>query len=229
MRKVLLALAGLVVVFVVAAVLLFAAAGPSTDVPLELAKALVNLTVAVLITGVLSYVLTQRATRKAQLDDRARVLASALQNLKAGYEHVQVARFFLMAHPTGRTFTEQIANLMEARTYLHRVQRERFVLGTEVDDHVQEMLDYVSDLADEYRHNYTRVVDDVLREERARRRVLEGIDDHLMDIPLLSAEGFPKIAALIDESWWGNNSLHRAYRLSKKKIQDWLDESSRLS
>lgn len=56
---------------------------------------------------------------------------------------MQVARFFLGSHPTARTLREQISAVAEARKYFHMVQREQYVLNTDLDGQVQKMLDYL--------------------------------------------------------------------------------------
>ena len=95
MSKILVWLIALVALLLFAAWRLISAAGGGANFRLELAQALINLTVALLITGVLSSVLNHRNVERSRRDDRAAVLSGALQNLKAGYERVQVARFFL--------------------------------------------------------------------------------------------------------------------------------------
>lgn len=225
MRKVLVVLAGLVAVLAVTAVILFALADPAADVALEVAKATVNLVVAILITGVLSFILTQRNAQQVARDDRAKVLADGLRDLKAGYERVQVARFFLAAHPTGKAFEEQITTFSEARALLHRVQRERFVLGTDVGDQVQFMLDYLTAVTDEYKANYLRITEDRLKEERALERVREGVDKQLAEPAKLQPSLFPRVAALIDDTTWRQDTFHSAYTGAKTQLHDWLNQS----
>ena len=122
MIKVLAALSAIFVALAVILGALLASAQTSIDVPLEIAKAVLTLMTAVLITGVLSFVLSDRNARRARLEDRERVLTSALQNLKAGYERVQVARFYLTASRTASMLQEQISKVSESRTLLHLVQ-----------------------------------------------------------------------------------------------------------
>jgi hypothetical protein len=220
--------AGLGAVLAVLSVLLFvllARVDPGVDVALELAKAVLTLMTAVLITGVLSAVLGQRNTRQAALDERARVLATALQELKAGYENVQVARFYLSAHRTGRTFEEQIGRLTDARTRLHKVQRERFVLDTIVDEQVQRMLDYITEIANEYRANYLQIARDALAEKRVRDDVEEGRAEDLSAVPLLPGTTFPMLVEFVDDTMWRQGDFHQAYRSAKHQLQVWLDES----
>jgi hypothetical protein len=227
MRTVLMVVGGLLVALVVTVALLISAADPATDVPLELAKALINLIVAILITGVLSYVLTQRAAHRARLDDEAQVLAGALRNLKAGYEQVQLARFYLSAHRTGAAFAEQITRLTDARSFLHIVQRERFVMDTDVDDDVQSMLNYVMALANEYRMNYRRIAESALIEERARSRFLDGADSALVELPTLSSAEFPRVDSFIDQEQWTDGEFQQSYKHAKQVLYARLDRIAR--
>ncbi|MFI7677135.1 hypothetical protein [Actinophytocola sp. NPDC049390] len=223
MGKQMAVLGGLVAVLVVALVVLLTLADPSADLALEGAKTAMNLIVAVLITGVLSAVLAQRATNRAAAEDRKVVLTGALRNLKAGYEQAQQARFFLAASTTAATFIEQIPRLAEARSALHLVQRERYLVGTEIDGRVQAMLDYMSDLTDEYRENYPVLAEAALREERARRRFVEGAVDVLPEPPALSATLFPKVTEFArSPEHWRQSTFHQSYRMAKRQLQDSL-------
>src|SRR5947209_7538726 len=104
MRRLIVSLMSLVVVLGILVEFFLASSKPGADIPLEVAKAGINLIVAVLITGVLSVVLTRHAADRARQEVRASELAGALRELKAGYERIQVARFFLRARTTGKTF-----------------------------------------------------------------------------------------------------------------------------
>jgi hypothetical protein len=69
-----------------------------------------------------------------------------LPELKAAYEEVSQTRFLLATSPTPKTFMEQIPAIGGARARLQRVQRERFILDTQVEALAQSMLDYLSRL-----------------------------------------------------------------------------------
>lgn len=70
---------------------------------------------AVVVAGVLSAVLAQRATTRAATEDRKVVLTGALRNLKVGYEQASLARFFLASNLTAATFIEQVSRLTETK------------------------------------------------------------------------------------------------------------------
>ncbi|MEU8638561.1 hypothetical protein AB0C38_40795 [Amycolatopsis sp. NPDC048633] len=195
---------------------------PGTDINLELAKVAMNLIAAVLITGGLSAMLARHAADRAQREQKASALAGALRELKAGYECVQMARFFLRARTTGKTFGDQIEVFAKARAHLHRVQRERFVLDSEVDEYVQRMLDYLNGVLSEYQGNYSRITSEGLAEEHLRRRVLDGAEANLSTVPRLPAKEFPAIAGLVDEKNWKKTAFHENYRQARKQLQAWM-------
>jgi len=91
---------------------LLTAVRPNVDVALEIVKGLITLAVAVLVTGVLSFILAERNRELGLHEERVRVLAAARQDFKAAYEQVHTARFFLKVHPSAKTLDEQISILM---------------------------------------------------------------------------------------------------------------------
>lgn len=112
--------------------ILLANAKRGTDVPLEIAKGLISLEVAILITGVLSYFLSERVRKQAEKaeEDREvqakraeeeRLLVSALQDLKSAYSKVQVVQFRLRAERSPMRLSEQIPALIEPRAQLQHL------------------------------------------------------------------------------------------------------------
>lgn len=246
MRRVLVVLLSIVVGLLGLLAFLVSRSGlTSQQVYREAAKAILTLIVALLITGILSFVLAQRAARQARDeaeraaqrardeaeraaqqardDDEARVLIGALQELKAGYERIQVARFHLSAQPTASALLKHISAISEARSQLHRVQRERFVLDTDVDNAVQLMLNYLTELANEYKANYQWITESALTEERFRKQVVEGSREHLGPVGVLDPARFELFTEFMDDARWRGGEFHRAYRQAKGLLQQWLD------
>ncbi len=226
MLKLIAVLGGIVAVLAVVLVLLLALADPSADLALEGAKTVMTLIIAVLVTGVLSAVLAQRATNRAELEDRKGVMVAALRNLKAGCEQVELARFFVAANRTATTVIEQIPRLIDARSSLHLVQRERFLVGTEIDDRVQNMLVYLADLADEYMNNWQTLAEAALREERARKQYIDGMIDAPPEQLPLNGALFPRLFEFGQPpNQWEHGVFDRNYQIAKGKLRDWLTES----
>lgn len=211
-------LASLIVVIAV----LLAGSG-SADVSFEIAKGLINLAVAVAVTGILTFVLNQRSQERARREEQHEILTEALQELKGGYEEAYQVRFHLATSPTARTLIEQMPGLGRARARLQRVQRERFILDTPVDRATQDMLDYLTDVADEYSANYSDLVRESLLEDRARQRVRSGETEQISLVPLDPAR-FGKLYAFMDRDNWAVSPFHKSYRIAKDHLRRRLGE-----
>ncbi|TFV86503.1 hypothetical protein E4P40_12745 [Blastococcus sp. CT_GayMR20] len=221
-------IASLLAVAVVLAVILILVLQSVPDdavLSLEFAKALISLITAVLITGILGVVLAHHNADRARREDRARAFAGALQDLKAGYERVQVARFLLTANPSARTLMEQVSSFSEARGQLHKVQRTRFVHDTPVEDCVQDMLDAMNGTFDEYRENHAELLRDALAEERAEKAFLDGTTDRYPAVRTLSKDCFHALHLFLEDGEaWKQGPFHRAYSKAKKTLEDQLRE-----
>jgi NhaP-type Na+/H+ or K+/H+ antiporter len=226
MGRVIAVFGGVVGVLIIALILLIPRIPPGADLALELWKALLTLIVAILTTGFLSFLLAQYNAAQARRDEYARVLTGALQQLKSGYERVQVARFFIAAHRTGKTLSEQIPAISEARSWLHKVQRERFIIGTTIDEDVQSMLDYLTAITNEYKGNYLKVLEARLLEERAQKKLLDEGASDLSAITELPVEHFPILAGMVDDKAWTKDAFQKSYSSAKHSLQVLLDEAS---
>lgn len=225
MKRVLIALGVCFLVLVCVLAALLQSVGSGVNLPLEVFKALMSLATAVLVTGVLSFLLSQYATQQSRRSERGAIVSAALQELKSGYERIAVARFFLGADPSGRTYQEQIAGMSEARGRLHRVQRERFIIDTDVDTYVQNMLDYLTEVADEYKAHHVRILVDSLVAERRCKEFLESATADEIDLPKLSAHEFPRLFAMLDETRWHQDAFYENYRSAKNALQEQLSQA----
>ena len=213
--------------------LLLGAADPEVDVPFEVARAILNLIGALIIAGILAAVLARVAADRSAREEAHRSLTVTLQELKAAYERVQVARFHLQARTTPLTLVQQLPTFMEARALLHRVQRDRFVLGTTVEHHVQDMLDYITLIANEYRHNAVSVTQAALEEEALMQRIRDGEKAAIGDCPRLKTSSFPTTTAMLLEeptdlqlpgtAPWKNQPFHVNYRAARRFLQASMD------
>jgi hypothetical protein len=225
-RAVLVVLSGILVLIVALIVGLLAAARPgTTDVPLEVAKGLINLAVAIVVTGALSFLLAtllaKQAREQAQHDDRMRTLTAASQDFKAGAEQAFIVRFLISTNPSAKTLTEQLTSLVEARARLQRVQREPFLRDDpHVNREIKRMLRCLDDLGIEYRSQYPYIAREALAEEAAREAVLRGDKENAELRSLLPDPRFPKLAEFIlDEG----GSL-RAFQESYDYVKNWLEQ-----
>src|SRR5690242_11758716 len=108
MRRTLIWLSGLFLVLLVLEGALLWRASARIDVGAEVAKGLMPLCAAVLVTGIITYTLNQRNFERTREAEKMRILTGALQDLKAGFERASIARHLLAAHPTGKRFEEQM-------------------------------------------------------------------------------------------------------------------------
>lgn len=214
----------LVLLILIIARLLDASQLSGTDVPLEVAKGLINLAVAIVVTGALSFLfaslLAKQNREQSQHDERIRIITAASQDLKAGFERASLARFILSAHPSAKRLTEQLRSLAEARALLQRVQRERFLRDDpSVDRAIQRMLNYLTDLGMEYKEHYEYIASEALAEEADREKVLQGKEERAKPRSLVPDPRFPKLAAFISDAEGPSNTFQEAYDY----VKDWLE------
>jgi exonuclease VII large subunit len=220
MKRILVALGVLLVLLLFLIAGLLTAVRPDVDVPLEIAKGLITLAVAVLVTGVLSFILAERNRELALHEERVRVLAAARQDFKAAYEQVHTARFFLKVHPSAKTLDEQISTLNDARERLQRVQRERFIReNQQTDGAIQGMLDYLRSLTGEYGENYLYLTCEKLAEEAEHKKILNGDDIELKERSLLSDPRFAALAAFVADQQYRSSNFAKGYQV----VKVWLD------
>jgi hypothetical protein len=225
MKKVVIAVASLLALLVaLIAVLLSAAGAPGANVRLEVAKGLMNLAAAVLVTGALSFFLTKfladRTREQSLRDERVRVLTNALQDFKAAYGQVSITRFFLSASASATRLEERMVSLAEARARLQRVQRERFLREEEdVKKSIQKMLSYLSDLGNEYRKNYPLIAAEALAEEAERQKILKDCGTPSQARPVFLDSRFPKFLRFLSDEGWDPSSFKEGYR----EVRGWLD------
>jgi hypothetical protein len=221
MKRVLVGLSALLGVLLILIAGLLTAVRPGVDVPLEIAKGLITLAVAVAVTGVLSFLLGERNRELGEHEERVRVLTAARQDFKTAFEQVQVARFFLGVHPTAKTLHEQMSTLIGARAYLQRVQRERYIRDDQlVDDAIQDMLDYLRAISREYGANYRYITYERLAEEAEHKQLLEGQAIELKDRSLLPDHRFMMLAAFLSDDQFRSSDFAKGYR----DVRRWLEK-----
>lgn len=186
---------------VTAAGVLLGHAGGSVDVSFEIAKGLISLIVAIIVTGFVTFLLNRHSQERARRDERVKTLTGALQELKPAYEEGSQTRFMLGTSPTPETFMDQIPAIGRARARLQRVQRERFIHDTQVETLAQAMLDYLSRLGQEYRDNHPDILRDALLEEAACNAVRSGTATE-PNLVHLDETKYRAVVALIDHDRW---------------------------
>jgi hypothetical protein len=148
---------------------------------------------------------------------RAESLASARQELKAGFENAQVVRLMVLADPSAMTVLQQYPRLLEARASLQKAQRERFVMLKVKDAAlaIQSMLDELSTLLEEFRLNYSYLRLEGLKEEARMDRVRDGTADYLTLTDVLASGRFPLLKQWLHSAEYGGSELWDGYAASK--------------
>jgi hypothetical protein len=205
----------------VSAVLFLSTADTGVDIGLEIGKTLLTLVSAVLVTGVLTFVLSQLSAREAVRREHERVLVDSLRELKTAYETIQIVRYFLAASPTALSLSQQIRVVLDARAQLHRVQRERLVRDSPADTAIDAMLTYLTQVAAEYKQEFHSITEMALQEEHARDVVRSGAG-RLLPQPQLPPTAFTAVYAFIDESTWQEGEFNLNYLRAKRHLQSQL-------
>jgi hypothetical protein len=203
----------------------FARAKPGTDVPLEIAKGLITLAVALLITGLLSFFLAERARNRTERADMERMLVGALQDLKSAHERVQIVQFRLLAEPSPMRLREQFEELLEIRAQLQHIRHERLIR-----DHpdaywpIKRMANYIRSLGGEYASNLPAITHDCIAFERDTQSYLRGT---LADPPTapkldLDSSSFRTLKTLVDNDKFKESQFRQGYREARSWIEDKL-------
>ncbi|WP_133876255.1 hypothetical protein [Paractinoplanes brasiliensis] len=112
--------------------------------------------------------------------------------LEAAHEDGNQRRVLLGVHPSARTCLEQFPTIGQVRLRLQRVQRERRILNTSVDDNIKAMLNHILLVAEEYRDNNRLSLRDAAREEAALDKVRAGVAEDL-ELSELDPGQFPRL------------------------------------
>jgi hypothetical protein len=223
-NKVVVGLGVLLVVLLLFIAGLLTAVRPSVDIPFEIAKGLITLTIAVSVTGLLSFLIGERNRELAAHEERVRVLTAARQHLKSAVELVRVVQFFLDAHPFPKTFHEQIGRLIEARGRLQFVQRERYIHGQDVDDWIQCMIDYLEGISNEYAQNFSYITRERLDEEAEQKQILEGHDISPKPRSLRGNQDFTNLEAFLSLGDPPGERESSPFWQRYRDIQDWFEK-----
>ncbi|MFC5142937.1 hypothetical protein ACFPK1_32270 [Actinomycetospora rhizophila] len=181
-------LAGALVLLVVCVALLVLSRAPGSVVALEVSKVLMSLIVAIIVTGYITSTLNRQAQRRSERIARLGALSSALQELKGAYEQMSVARTMLRADLSGRAFEEQLPAILDCRSRLQRIERDRVVaLDALTGEHgpISDMVAFTRGVKNVYIANHALIRRSSLLDERRRKRVVDG--EEAPDSPAASA------------------------------------------
>ncbi len=224
-RKVLAVLGLLVALLIVAITALLAAAKPAADVPLELAKGLLTLVVALLVTGGLGYVLSERRRADDKRAGDERLLVGAFQDLKAAHEQVQVVHLRLRTDRSLIQLREQMDVMIEVRARLQRLRHDLPIRDDSgMVDEIKRMTNYLRELAQEYADHFPHVESVCLSWEVDYQRMLRS-EEVVPRRPVLDGNQFPKATMFIDE--FVTSEFHEGYRAARLKMEEKLSSLKR--
>jgi hypothetical protein len=215
---------GAFVLLVVLGAVAFARAGTAVNVPLEVARLIGALAGNVALTGFVTYsifsFLSERDDERGAIRKRLDAYAGALQDLKAGFEKAQYARFMLQASPTADSFIQQMPRIFEARELLQRVQRERHVETglASVRASIQLMLDDLSDLSAEYRDNYPTLRSISMSDSATLEAARQG-DPGGSVTSLTEDARFSKLQLFLDDNCYRAGRLWNGYGEAKAALR----------
>lgn len=221
-----------------------------TDVPLELAKGLISLEGLIIITGGLSFILSERTRKqdeqaekdreaqaeqaekdreaRAERAEKEKLLVTVRQDLKSANEKVQLARSRLGADPSPMRLREQIEVLIEVRAQLQDLRYEQVIKKDDYGyEQIKKMAEYLGALGKEYATNLREITRECLAFERDMRRYLRGeTDDSPSAPPLnLNVETYSMLKVFLDEGEGEEDPFDKTdFRIGYKQARSWIEE-----
>jgi hypothetical protein len=224
-----------------------------TDVPLELAKGLISLEGLIIITGGLSFILSERTRKqdeqaekdreaqaeqaekdreaRAERAEKEKLLVSVRQDLKSANEKVQLVKSRLRADPSPMRLREQIEVLIEVRAQLQDLRYEQVIKNDDCGyEPIKKMAEYLRALGEEYATNLREITRECLAFERNMRRYLRGETDDSPSAPPLSLnmETYSMLKVFLDEGEGegeGEDPFDKTdFRMGYKQARSWIEE-----
>ncbi len=223
------------------------------DVPGEWGRALVTLFVAILISGLLTFILSdysQRQQQKAdersrdqqqeadersrdqrqQAADRERTL-NWLRVLVGSNGRLQAARAILDAHKSAKTYSNQVRDMVEVREDLRTLKEDLEAAMPEVADDLGKMHEYIDALGAEYSTNYSIMSwKQRLHEERVKRYLdQDPLPEDPFEDPddpwrLLQGGHFPKLADFLRHGDLYDQHYRAPYQDAKRLLRERLNK-----
>jgi hypothetical protein len=203
----------------------------TVDVHAEVGRWLLTVAVAFAVTGALSVVVKQIDQHRSERE----AWHTVLNDLVAANQTVTLARVRLQAQRSAKTYQEQLAELMRARIELRRLYAIGIVVGVPpLREHIGAMREYLDALGSEYETGYLRV-------SRQQRLDELWLDDQMKaaatstGAPVLPAplaqptqawrllqdpEGFPRLAALLDDDAYSIDTFRINYKRAKACLEE---------
>jgi hypothetical protein len=155
--------------------------GSSGDDNTEVGKWLLALSSALLVAGAVSTVVRVVEVSRTERE----TWAERLHDVMAARDTVAMARLFLSAHATAKTYQDQAAELIHVRAKLRRLKAEPGVAkDRNLLSAIDLMLGYLDDLGREYEACYLTVARQQLLDEAwLKKRVADEVSNGVTEIP----------------------------------------------
>jgi hypothetical protein len=202
---------------------------PGPVIWLEVAKVLMSLIVAIIVTGLISSTLSRRAQQRTERIAKLRALSWALQDLKGAYEQMSVARTMLRANLSGRTFEEQLPAILSCRARLQRIERDRVIGDDDLTGErgpIAQMVTFTREVRNFYIANYAQIARSTLIDELHHARLRDDVDMVVeptsaakLDLTQLSETKF--LEELIGTRCiWHQSTFRKGYNRAKETLEE---------
>lgn len=184
--------------------------------------------VAILASGLLALILSDYSQRQQQLAAAREQASNWLRSLVEANNRVNAAVLLLSAQEGAAMQGEQVRSLMQARVMLRSLQEDLDTPRRPVWQELEEMIEYLQELGDEYRENHHRLawaqsVHDEFMKRQLSQSDLSGEPGEAPADPWqVLATYFPKVSDLLKhgEKYKKNYSAH--YHQARDLLRDYL-------
>jgi hypothetical protein len=232
-------IAGAVIAAVLGGVLL---SQSKADVRGEWGRALVTLSVAIIISGLLTFILSDYSQHQQQkADERSRReqqeaadrerTRNWLRVLVGSNSRLQAARAILEAHKSAETYSNQVRDMAEVREDLRSLKEDLEAAMPEVAGDLGEIHEYIDVLGREFSKNYFRMSWKQRLHEELVKRYLD--QDPLPEDPfedpddpwrLLQGDAFPNLADFLRHGALYAQNYRAPYQDAKRLLRERLNK-----
>lgn len=189
----------------------------------DLGKNGASLSLISAIGGLIQLVLKNRETKKQEERERLDFYRNILSDLKSVYDKVEKARFLIEAHRTAQIYGEHMRELIDGVVILKNIKRAlnpRFKkIGKDLNDSIDEMINFIESLLFEYRDNYKRISDlqdiDDAKVEMVKSENTETESKEIPSSAWIQIKALKNLKVLRDE-----NELENYESVFKKHLDD---------
>ena len=192
------------------------------DASAEWGKALLTLFVAILISGLLAFILSEHSSQQQQRSADREQTFQWLRWLVEANNRVHASRFLLNAKEGTATIScgAQVRNIIKARVTLRSLQEDLPDSERDAAEHVREMIKYLGAVGEEYTANYyklawaQRIHEEYIKRQLSRAELPKEPPNDPEDPWLVLRGGdFPKLIDMLEQggNYKKNYGFHYGY------------------